>query len=53
LQLDTPKPDCAPQKLLDVSKASSLGWKVEIALGPYMQDAYNWFLEHVASTLKQ
>lgn len=34
LQLDTPKPDGASQKLLDVSKASSLGWKAEIALRP-------------------
>ena len=52
LQFDTSKPDGTPQKLLDVSKANALGWKAEIALRPGIQDAYNWFLEHVAPTLK-
>jgi GDP-L-fucose synthase len=52
LQFDTSKPDGTPQKLLDVSKANALGWKAEIALRPGIQDAYNWFLEHVATTLK-
>ena len=53
LQFDTSKPDGTPQKLLDVSKANALGWKAEIALRPGIQDAYSWFLEHVAPTLKQ
>jgi len=52
LQFDTSKPDGTPQKLLDVSKANALGWKAEIALRPGIQDAYGWFLEHVAPTLK-
>ena len=52
LQFDTSKPDGTPQKLLDVSKANALGWKAEIALRPGIQDAYHWFLEHVAPTLK-
>jgi GDP-L-fucose synthase len=52
LQFDTSKPDGTPQKLLDVSKANALGWKAEITLRPGIQDAYNWFLEHVAPTLK-
>ena len=52
LQFDTSKPDGTPQKLLDVSKANALGWKAEIALRPGIQDAYTWFLEHVAPTLK-
>ena len=52
LQFDTSKPDGTPQKLLDVSKANALGWKSEIALRPGIQDAYKWFLEHVAPTLK-
>jgi GDP-L-fucose synthase len=52
LQFDTSKPDGTPQKLLDSSKANSLGWKAEIALRPGIQDAYGWFLEHVAPTLK-
>jgi GDP-L-fucose synthase len=52
LQFDTSKPDGTPQKLLDVSKANALGWKAEIALRPGIQDAYSWFLEHIAPTLK-
>ena len=52
LQFDTSKPDGTPQKLLDVSKANALGWKAEIALRPGIQDAYHWFLEHVAPTVK-
>jgi GDP-L-fucose synthase len=52
LQFDSSKPDGTPQKLLDVSKANALGWKAEIALRPGIQDAYNWFLQHVAPTLK-
>ena len=53
LQFDTSKPDGTPQKLLDVSKANTLGWKAEITLRPGIQDAYNWFLEHVAASLKK
>jgi len=52
LQFDTSKPDGTPQKLLDVSKANGLGWKAEIELRPGIQDAYNWFLEHIAPNLK-
>ena len=52
LQFDTSKPDGTPQKLLDVSKANALGWKAEIALRPGIQGAYDWFLGHVAPTLK-
>ena len=52
LQFDTSKPDGTPQKLLDVSKANSLGWKAEIQLRPGITDAYQWFLENIASTLK-
>ena len=52
LQFDTSKPDGTPQKLLDVSKANNLGWKAEIQLRPGITDAYQWFLENIASTLK-
>jgi GDP-L-fucose synthase len=53
LQFDTSKPDGTPQKLLDVSKANGLGWKADIELRPGIQDAYNWFLDHIAPNLKQ
>lgn len=52
LQFDTSKPDGTPQKLLDVSKANSLGWKAKIQLRPGITDAYQWFLENIAPTLK-
>ena len=52
LQFDTSKPDGTPQKLLDVSKANGLGWKAEIQLRPGITDAYQWFLENIAPTLK-
>ena len=52
LQFDTSKPDGTPQKLLDVSKANALGWKAEIQLRPGITDAYQWFLENIAPTLK-
>jgi GDP-L-fucose synthase len=52
LQFDTSKPDGTPQKLLDVSKANSLGWKAEIQLRPGITDAYQWFLKNIVPTLK-
>lgn len=52
LQFDTSKPDGTPQKLLDVSKANGLGWKAEIQLRPGITDAYQWFLDNIAPTLK-
>jgi GDP-L-fucose synthase len=51
LQFDTSKPDGTPQKLLDVQKINQLGWKAEIALRPGIQDAYSWFLQHIAPSL--
>jgi len=51
LQFDTSKPDGTPQKLLDVQKINRLGWKAEIALRPGIQDAYSWFLQHVAPSI--
>ena len=53
LQFDASKPDGTPQKLLDVGKANALGWKAEIELRPGIQDAYQWFLKHIAPNLKQ
>ena len=52
LQFDTSKPDGTPQKLLDSSKANSLGWQAEIQLRPGITDAYQWFLKNIVPTLK-
>lgn len=45
LTFDSSKPDGTPQKLLDVSVMSSLGWKARIALREGVASAYESFLE--------
>lgn len=49
LTQDTSKPDGTPQKLLDVGRLTSLGWKAEIALEAGVRETYEWYLEHVGS----
>jgi GDP-L-fucose synthase len=44
LEFDTSKPDGMPQKLLDVSRLSSLGWRARIGLEEGIADTYRWFL---------
>ncbi len=44
LLFDTPKPDGAPRKLLDVSCATELGWRAEIELEDGLKLAYDWFV---------
>jgi GDP-L-fucose synthase len=41
---DTSKPDGTPQKLLDVSRFDSLGWRAHIVLRDGVKDAYEWFI---------
>ena len=45
---DTSKPDGTPQKLLDVGRINSLGWKSEIDLVGGIQSTYEWFLDALA-----
>jgi GDP-L-fucose synthase len=45
LSFDASKPDGTPQKLLDVSRLSSLGWRARIVLEEGIADAYRWFLD--------
>ncbi len=42
------KPDGTPQKLLDVSRMTALGWTAQIPLREGLRRSYDWFLEHVA-----
>ena len=42
---DTDKPDGTPRKLLDVSRAKSLGWSPEITLEDGIRSTYKYFLE--------
>ena len=46
IEFDTSKPDGTPRKLLDVSRARSLGWESSVALEPGLGMTYEWFLEH-------
>lgn len=41
---DLSKPDGTPQKLLDVSRINSLGWRAQIPLAEGIQSTYEWFL---------
>lgn len=43
---DTTKPDGTPRKLLDISKITSLGWKVSVPLLEGLHKAYESFLAH-------
>ena len=46
---DTTKPDGTPQKLLDVSKLSRLGWTSEITLQQGIERTVDWYRHHVGS----
>ncbi|HUB97848.1 MAG TPA: GDP-L-fucose synthase [Stellaceae bacterium] len=43
------KPDGAPQKLLDVGRLRSLGWRPRIGLDEGLADTYRWFVAHIAA----
>jgi GDP-L-fucose synthase len=45
---DTSKPDGTPQKLLDVSRLSALGWEARIPLADGLGRTIEWYREHVA-----
>lgn len=44
---DTTKPDGTPQKLLDVSRLTDLGWKASISLEDGIRETYDWYLKHI------
>jgi GDP-L-fucose synthase len=43
---DSSKPDGTPRKLLDVSRATALGWEAEISLEEGIRSTYEWYKEH-------
>lgn len=51
LIFDRSKPDGAPQKLLDVSQLSKLGWQHKISLHNGIHDVYNWYISQSAKFL--
>ena len=45
---DTSKPDGTPQKLLNVSRLTELGWKHSIKLRDGLEKTYDWYLHKIA-----
>ncbi|WP_349682085.1 GDP-L-fucose synthase [Methanosarcina sp. UBA5] len=43
IKKDLSKPDGTPQKLLDITKLSSLGWKAKISLKDGIEQTYEWY----------
>jgi GDP-L-fucose synthase len=44
----TEKPDGVPQKLLDVSRLTAMGWQPRITLRQGLANTYKWYVEYVA-----
>lgn len=49
IRYDDAMPDGTPQKLLDVTKINSLGWKYETELQEGLKKTYNWYLKNYPS----
>jgi GDP-L-fucose synthase len=43
---DTSEPDGMPQKLLDVTRITDLGWRAKISLTDGVKQTYQWYLEN-------
>jgi len=43
---DSSKPDGVPQKVLDVSRLATLGWRPKISLDVGLRTAYRWYVDH-------
>ncbi len=46
IKWDSSMPDGTPQKLLDVSRMTKMGWKAKTPLKEGVHAAYNWYLEN-------
>jgi len=46
INFDTSRPDGTPQKLLDVSKMTALGWTSRIGLRDGLASTYQWMCDH-------
>lgn len=44
ITFDPSKPDGTPRKLLDVTRATRLGWRAGIGLREGLEDTYRWFV---------
>jgi len=47
IRKDLSKPDGTPQKLLDITKLSSLGWKAKISLRDGIEQTYEWYQSQI------
>jgi GDP-L-fucose synthase len=52
ISFDRSKPDGTPQKLQDVSRMVTLGWRAQVPLHEGIDKTYNWFLENSDSFRK-
>ena len=50
LKFDSTRPDGTPQKILDISKINSLGWKPTISLREGLKQVYQWYNEQYHSS---
>ena len=50
LKFDSTRPDGTPQKILDISKINSLGWKPTITLREGLKQVYQWYTEQYHSS---
>lgn len=50
IQWDDGKPDGTPQKLLDVSRLTGLGWQPSIELEDGIRSVYHWYLDQLNSS---
>jgi GDP-L-fucose synthase len=50
LKFDSTRPDGTPQKILDISKINSLGWKPMISLREGLKQVYQWYTEQYHSS---
>jgi GDP-L-fucose synthase len=46
---DLSRPDGTPQKLLDTSRLTAMGWRPSIPLRDGIRQTYQWFLASAAS----
>jgi GDP-L-fucose synthase len=48
IRWDTSKPDGTPQKLLDLSRIDSLGWKARVGLEEGIRLTYEWYMKNIS-----
>lgn len=49
---DPSKPDGTPQKLMDVSRLTAMGWEAKIPLKDGISQTYKWFCEQETNSLR-